>query len=125
MTPNLSALLDRLEKLHAAATPEPWFYNGYSALQAPAFSEQQQAVLDAYQAAGSPRNERGDMMMEWREKFYEVDTDVCHVPPIAGDTATGRHAKDAALIEEIRNALPLLIAELRRMDQVLQRKDNP
>lgn len=109
-----AADLDRLEELEAAATKGPWSYNGYNAIHALSFSEAEEKVLADYESAGSPKDDLGRPPMEWREKFYEANTDVCHVPPIAGDTATGRHAKDAAFIEALRNQALDLIALTRK-----------
>jgi hypothetical protein len=97
------ARLTALEELAVAASPGPWEFNSYS------------TVVSVPQAQDYVRLEQTgwDQLPEFH---------VCYVPSHRGDTATAQGARDAAFIAAAREAVPELVAEVRRLRAVLQQE---
>ena len=127
--------LDRLEALTKEATPGPWFYNSYSAIfstpKIKTYDEWFDTIPEGHTverygscpacgdwkaptACGlaTPASNHG---CRYFDEDYKRDPLVAHVPSHHGDTAIGRRAKDAELIEAAVNALPLLLEEVRQL----------
>jgi hypothetical protein len=68
-----------------------------------------------HEAAGEPWDNDGDYPEPWKSRFEAVDTRVCSVPVVGGDTATFRGGNDAEFIVEARQHVPRLTAEVRRL----------
>ena len=104
--------LDELERIGKAATQGQWHYDSYSRIYAADFIQADVKSLDEYEAATVPKDE-----MFWREKIYAAESLVASVPSIAGDTATGRHARDAVFISAARNNWQAMIDEIRKLEK--------
>ena len=105
----LTELADKMEKLHAEASPPPWYWgNGYNA-DLKANEEDGQAVKYADCQLFSGTGLDSDVeVIPIRVDHYQPIWD------IPWDNATP-HKADRDLISESRNALPLLVAALREL----------
>jgi hypothetical protein len=108
-----------------AATPGPWFYNGYSwvgrqdtgdASDGLTFDEWADTIEEGHsaerygacEACGTDRPSGCVHAGEWVRR----ETTVAGVPATYGDTATGLHAADADFIAEARTDVPALLDAL-------------
>jgi hypothetical protein len=95
--------LNKLRSASDAATPGPWFL--------------------AYATVHDMPRTREHMRIEQTipndapDEAYDIlpDTDVCHVPVVAGDTPTAQGARDAEFIAAARSAVPALLDEIERL----------
>lgn len=131
---DVQKILERTE----AASPEPWFWNSYSLIASgPLVSADEDGI-------GYPEDVRpgppwfnmpgGEADADWmrrKAQAYEEDSTVAWVPAHYGDTATGRHAKDAVFIEAARTDVPNLAhslldarAEVERLRIACARNEN-
>lgn len=113
MSDDLAPIRERL----GAATPGPWFWNSYSGVFAggPEINPRSyDEWWDAQEAAGATDAdfEKGGRLYA---EDYRRDPLVAHVPAIAGDTATGRHAADADFIANAPADVAYLLAEVDRL----------
>lgn len=90
--------LAHIRAVAEAATPGPWFWNSYNVIFSRPLQRLYSAFEEEHEAAGAPWGPDGEYAGEWAERFREIDPHVASVPATAGDTATGRHAADAAHI---------------------------
>lgn len=108
--------LSEFQQLVEGATPGPWFYNSYSGVFSAPLMEQCKALEDECAAAGWPPCDL-PQDQPWYDRFYDTEPQVCKVPAHHGDTATGRHAANAAFIAACRDMVPKLL-EVARAAQV-------
>jgi len=108
MTPaEIAALRARCE----AATPGPWYWNSYSMVQSSPMTVAEQALENRILA----ENDGDPAALDdprYKTEWYQAESAVCFVPASHGDTATGRHAADAAFIAEARTDIPALLGAL-------------
>ena len=100
-----------------AATPGPWGYNSYSAVHSTPMVEATARLEREHEVAGEPYDDEGEPSGEWAARFAAVAPAVARVPPSYGDTATGRHAADAAFIAAARIDVPRLLDALEAAEQ--------
>lgn len=99
----------------AAATPGPWFFNGYSGV----FGEH---LVREYLAWERKLEEK--LGVEGRDAVDDdfdtaPETLVANVPAYHGDTATAQGAEDAEFIAASRSAVPALLAHIREQDETI------
>lgn len=133
--------LDKLKELMAEAMPQPWFYNGYSALFSLPMNEVHDDwwteerfndghTYDSRVGETCPACGKRPVLIDGKDtgRVYwdcarsheadDVEPVAATVPASYGDTATGTRAANARLIEEAINSLPEMIAELERSRRV-------
>jgi hypothetical protein len=115
--------LDAIEARLRAATPYPWDWNSYSCIfsrplaindDAPDYPDKPRPMHR--EPPGSPQEDE-----DWckqRTAAYEADPVVAWVPAHHGDTAIGRHAADAMLIEAAPTDLAYLVAVARAAERL-------
>ena len=95
--------LPTLLRLAEAATPGPWFYDGYSGV----FTED--PTIQANDAALDARVMAGENPPDRDPVWLAAETRVCSVPAAYGDTAIGRQQADA---QWIAAASPAVVSAL-------------
>lgn len=90
----------------AKISPGPWVYNSYNrVVSAPLLDEYNKIEATIPEVATEE---------EW-EVLDNFEYEVASVPPIAGDTATGLHAKDAQFIAKAPSRISALLEEVARL----------
>jgi len=102
------AELAEWERLANEATAGPWYFNGYSAIFSGPLSNEYDRIereIEAKYGDGAPTSAFAAL----------PETQCAYVPVVGGDTGTAQGMKDAAFIAAAREALPRLVAEVRRL----------
>lgn len=131
-----AAIQARLE----AATPGPWFHNGYSWIGSEPLIKTYDAWIDPLVDADHTLDRTGDCRPcgKWRDpatchnwpaghgcrhhsEDYDRDPVVAHVPSHHGDTAIGRHAADMEFIAHAPDDIRALLARIAELEAEVER----
>lgn len=119
MTPEALAEIEARAK---AATPGPWYWNGYSVVfSTPLMERMRNGDAPEYPATRRPGppwfSPEDNAWLKQQHEAYEADSTVCSVPAEYGDTATGHHAWTAEFIERAITDVPALLRHIRAQDE--------
>jgi len=109
------------EAICAKASQPPW-YGGYSSVYCKMSQDESDRLEALVGERPTPISLDNPEYVAWcqrRREAYEADPLVLSVPAEYGDTATGRHAADMEFAISARTALPLALAELRRVREIV------